>query len=153
MVSFVVFRPRARWEYEGKDYFYLETTGEGWEIGEIPDEYKPENAYLYPLLPVLVLVHDWLASQERSKLTLDVTVVNEGTALAEGCKVWAAFDAGDDSVWNQIESEAFNLNYGKNVTIRLVLDVPRNKHTRLIVGVLDSDDYLIDESYSEWFDT
>jgi len=36
---------------DGKDYFYLETTGEGWEIGEIPEDYEDESAYVYPLNP------------------------------------------------------------------------------------------------------
>jgi len=36
--------------YEGKEYFYLETTGEGWEIGEIPS-FEDTRAYIYPLNP------------------------------------------------------------------------------------------------------
>ena len=30
--------------YEGKRYYYLETTGEGWQIGQIPDDYKSADA-------------------------------------------------------------------------------------------------------------
>lgn len=30
--------------YEGERYFYTETTGEGWEIGELPDEYRDMSA-------------------------------------------------------------------------------------------------------------
>jgi regulator of replication initiation timing len=36
-------------EYNGKKYFYLETTGEGWRIGEIPREYIGVSANIYPL--------------------------------------------------------------------------------------------------------
>lgn len=35
----------------GKKYFYLETTGDGWKIGEMPPEYKEMSAYIYPLKP------------------------------------------------------------------------------------------------------
>jgi hypothetical protein len=35
--------------YEGERYYYVETTGEGWEVGEIPDEYKDMNARIVPL--------------------------------------------------------------------------------------------------------
>lgn len=35
------------YKYDGKKYFYLETTGEGWKIGEIPEGY--EDAFVYPL--------------------------------------------------------------------------------------------------------
>jgi len=34
------------YEWEGKKYFYLETTGEGWELGEIPEQYKGQSATL-----------------------------------------------------------------------------------------------------------
>lgn len=37
------------YEYEGKKYFYLETTGEGWEVGQIPPSITDTHAYIYPL--------------------------------------------------------------------------------------------------------
>lgn len=39
------------YEYGGIEYFYVETTNEGWEIGEIPYEYKGEGTHVYPLNP------------------------------------------------------------------------------------------------------
>ncbi|WP_323677584.1 hypothetical protein [Halorubellus sp. PRR65] len=39
--------PGTYWEYDGRRYYYLETTGDGWEVGEIPDEYDGEKAYLH----------------------------------------------------------------------------------------------------------
>jgi len=33
----------------GKAYFYCETTGDGWRMGEIPQQYKDEQASLYPV--------------------------------------------------------------------------------------------------------
>lgn len=32
---------------DGTDYYYAETTGEDWAVGEIPDEYRGEDATLY----------------------------------------------------------------------------------------------------------
>ncbi|MFC2025105.1 hypothetical protein ACFLTG_01655 [Chloroflexota bacterium] len=37
------------YEYDGKKYFYLETTGEGWEIGVIPASITKRSANIYPL--------------------------------------------------------------------------------------------------------
>lgn len=37
------------WEKDGTKYYYIETTGEGWGVGEIPEEYQNENAYVYVL--------------------------------------------------------------------------------------------------------
>jgi len=37
------------YEVDGTKYFYLETTGEGWEIGEVPSSIVDHTAYIYPL--------------------------------------------------------------------------------------------------------
>lgn len=139
--------------YDSREYFYLETTSEGWRLGEIPSEYKGASAYLYPLLPVPVLTHSWRAIQKGLRVTLTVTVKNEGSAAAMEIRVYSAFEAGDGGVWRPEESESFDLHFGRETTIKLVLDVPNNKYTRLIVRILDSEGRILDESYSEWFHT
>ena len=37
------------WTYQGDRFFYLETTGKNWEIGEIPNQYKSEKATIIPI--------------------------------------------------------------------------------------------------------
>lgn len=37
------------YEYDSKKYFYLETTGEGWVIGQIPPSITDVTAYVYPI--------------------------------------------------------------------------------------------------------
>jgi hypothetical protein len=37
------------YEFEGTKYYYIETTGEGWRIGEIPPELEDARANVYPL--------------------------------------------------------------------------------------------------------
>ena len=39
------------YDVEGVEYFYLETTGEGWKIGEKPSDLISESAYVYTLNP------------------------------------------------------------------------------------------------------
>ena len=140
------------WTYEGTDYYYLETTGEGWQIGDCPEEYQVE-AHLYGLTAMPVISHTWEASWNDRQLDISVTVENSGTTIAEGYMVWVAFDAGDGYVWDQYESEPFDLQFGREITIDMSFDAPRNEHTRLIVEVLDQDGYYMSQSYSEWFDT
>ncbi|MCS4542095.1 MAG: hypothetical protein HY929_07250 [Euryarchaeota archaeon] len=146
----------AYYTENGKKYFYLETTGDGWKIGQIPDEYKDSTVKLYHLLPKAVLTHTWTGTRTRSILidTMELTVIveNVGTAAAHNVKVYAAFDAGENYVYNPKESDAFNLDTGSKATITLHLDVPSNKHTRLLVRII-SDKYLMDESHSDWFQT
>lgn len=141
------------WTSNGDKYFYLETTGEGWEIGDYPEDLE-ETAYLYELKAIPICIHNWTAQWiGTKKLEVTITASNVGTAMAYDIYIYASFDAGEDYIWNEETSDSFALNIGNSVTITLLLDVPRNEHTRLIVGIADSEDYSIDESYSEWFDT
>jgi hypothetical protein len=143
----------AYWTYNDENYFYLETTGEGWEIGEFPDDFE-ESALLYELKPIPICIHEWTARwDDVNTLEVTVTVSNVGTAVASGIVVYASFDAGENYIWNEETSDFFDLNIGKQVTITLHLSVPSDENTRLIVGIADSEGYSIDESYSEWFET
>lgn len=37
--------------HDGKQYYFLETTGEGWEIGDFPSSITETSAYIYPINP------------------------------------------------------------------------------------------------------
>ncbi len=37
------------YEYKGKKYYYLETTGDGWQIGQIPSSITSKSANVYPI--------------------------------------------------------------------------------------------------------
>jgi hypothetical protein len=37
------------WTYQGKSYYYCETTGNGFKIGQLPDEFKGQTAYVYSI--------------------------------------------------------------------------------------------------------
>jgi len=141
------------WLHNGREYFFLETTGEGWQIGDLPDDYKGKSAHLYVLKATPIITHDWEASWKGDDLALTVTVSNQGTAKAEKLKIYAALDAGKGYVWNPIESDPFDLHFGREITLEVLLEVRKNEYTRLIIGVLSEEGYLIDKSYSEWFDT
>jgi predicted transglutaminase-like cysteine proteinase len=138
---------------DGK-YYYLETTGSGWEIGELPTEYREAAAYIYDIAPVPILTHDWNAESYwyNNKMGLTVTVENLGTETATDIYIYAAFDAGGDMVWNPEESQHFNLGPDQSITQTLQLSIPEGEHTRLIVQIVDNR-YSVDTSYSEWFDT
>ena len=141
------------WELDGTKFFYLETTGEGWEIGEMPPEYAEETAFIFEMEPTPIITHDWQATIQGTRLTLIVEVKNSGTAAARLITVYGAFDAGDDMAWNPVESEPFNLNIGASTTVQIELEAPPGEHTRLIIGVMGTEGYLLDQSFSEWLDT
>ena len=37
------------YEVDNREYYYLETTGEGWELGELPEEYQGKEARIIKL--------------------------------------------------------------------------------------------------------
>ncbi|MEM3421458.1 MAG: hypothetical protein QXT02_06250 [Candidatus Hadarchaeum sp.] len=141
------------YELEGTKYFYIETTGTGWKIGELPAEFRGAKATLYPIEPIPVLTHSWKAEQiSYQVLELTVTVKNEGTATAENIYVYAGFDAGGDMVWNPQKSESFSLPPNSEARVTLRLTIPKDKYTRLIVQILLGN-YVTDQSFSDWFKT
>jgi hypothetical protein len=141
------------WEHNNGKYYYLETTSSGWEIGELPEEYTGESAIISDIVPVPILTSDWSAESTRAnKTNLTVTVENLGTETATDVYIYAAFDAGGDMVWNDEESQHFDLAPDQSITLTMQLSIPQGEYTRLIVQIVD-DGYSADTSYSEWFDT
>jgi hypothetical protein len=84
------------WKYQGGKYYYLETTGEGWRIGQLPDTYKKWTAQVFPMMPIPILTHSWETKANGRYLELRVKVENMGSAIAENVYVYAGFDAGSD---------------------------------------------------------
>ena len=39
--------PGYYWEVDERKYYYIETTGTGWEVGELPEVYQDEKATTY----------------------------------------------------------------------------------------------------------
>jgi len=140
------------WEHNGGKYFYLETTNTGWGIGKVPKEYEGTTAYIFDMAPTPILTHDWSATSRGSIVELEVKVKNCGSASADSVYILVGFDAGEDKLWNPEQSQPFQVLVDYQVTIKFSLQAPLNKHTRLIIQIVD-DGYAVDESHSKWFDT
>ncbi|RYD05922.1 hypothetical protein N752_06670 [Desulforamulus aquiferis] len=57
------------YEFQGEKYYYVETTGTGWKIGQIPDEYRDRKAQILPLIPQPVITHQWTYQVLHVKLS------------------------------------------------------------------------------------
>ncbi|SFG22967.1 hypothetical protein SAMN05660649_01047 [Desulfotomaculum arcticum] len=142
--------PGSYYTYNGAHYYYLETTGSNWSIGALPDQFKNKQAKIYPLTPRPVITHSWQAKTVNGLSTqINVQISNEGTATSKNTVVYAAFDAGDNNVYDQTYSKPFDLEPQTKAEITLHLKYPRNVQSRLIVKVI-SNDVLMDESTSKW---
>jgi hypothetical protein len=141
------------WLYENVSYYYVETTGEGWGIGEIPEAHQGESATIYPIIPVPIITHDWTGSTLSHKFTLSAVIQNVGNGDAENLKLLVAYEGDEGEIWNSVESTFFDLAVGAETTIWLEANEPRGVHTRIVVRVLDVGGDVMDETYSAWFDT
>jgi len=139
-------------EHDGGKYFYLETTGRGWEIGQMPEEYEGQPVSIFTLDPTPILSHRWSAKTYETDAVVEVTVSNLGTAPARGVYVYAGFDAGGERLWNAERSQRFDLEPGYYVDVTLSLDLPEGKETTRLVVQTVYMGYAYDESRSEWFD-
>jgi len=138
--------------YNGGNYYYLETTNPGWRMGELPQNYRFVPAHVYGIEPIPILTHNWTTKIQDSSVILDVTVENSGAIAADDVCVWAGFEAGEGQWLTSETSGYFALAPGCSTAVRLTLEIPPNKHTRLLVQIVD-DGCAVDSSQSYWFDS
>lgn len=133
--------------FEGKAYYYLETTTLS-EVGDAPAEYRTVEPVILEVVPKPILrlskfewtiVSRWL---REDKLVLEVEVTNWGTADADGLHVRAFFEEHEDRA---ATSDTFDLEYGYKVFPVSVgaIVMPSGEGT-LCVELFD-DDIKVDE--------
>lgn len=82
------------YEVDSDRYYYLETTGENWEVGEIPDEYSDANAAISEVGPHASLIYNCETryDEEVGEIVLESTVWNVGDSTAVSGKFYAEFE-------------------------------------------------------------
>ncbi|MBP2201993.1 hypothetical protein J3E07_001433 [Methanococcus voltae] len=73
--------------YKNNRYYYVETTGENWNIGELPEKYMQEDALVIPLVQIPRMNFDFYANLTKTdtlyvyyNLVCDIENVGSGTA-------------------------------------------------------------------------
>ncbi|MBI4015737.1 MAG: hypothetical protein HY362_03400 [Candidatus Aenigmarchaeota archaeon] len=146
------------YEFKGKKYYYLETTGDNWKIGEIPKEYKDQKVEVLPLIAKPYLTFEWTAksvSYDSKKVNylITVNVSNEGSETALNTKVYVAFETSDpNKVYSQKYSAPLDIESAGSGWYKISLDVPRKVDTRLVVTMV-SDNAAPPTQHSTWFKT
>jgi hypothetical protein len=142
-------------EYKNDHYYYLETTGKNWQIGEIPEEYENEPAEIIPVYrrPVVNLDFDAECeySQKEGVVDVNVTMRNVGSEIAENTTIYVALQAeGENIVWDQVESDPLKVEpEGAYQFTAKGLRVPGGKIFRVYVRVI-GENLLSEEVVSEW---
>lgn len=75
-------------EHRGREYWYVETTGDGWSVGEVPEQLLDDPVTVRSLEPTPVLRHSWDAVLTEGVVDVTVTV-ESGLRPGRGdpCKV------------------------------------------------------------------
>ncbi len=128
--------------YEGDtEYLYLETTGQDWELGQIPPQFNSPNFKVYTLTPQPAVEFEFsykelksLQSQKEFEIT--VVVKNNGSKAADNLKIIASFAASEEGqVFSEVVSDPHSLAPEDKLTSKATLYVPKNVETQIQVAV------------------
>ncbi|MCJ7571770.1 MAG: hypothetical protein MUO82_07825 [Candidatus Thermoplasmatota archaeon] len=140
------------YNHNGKKYFYVETTSTGWEIGDIPEEFKVP-AYTWDLVPVPLLgCERYYSPAFTGTMPLELTIYNDGTAPALGVTAYACLDAGNNMNWAQAQT-TLDIPPEETRTVTLMLTLPNQRVYTRVVYRISYGGFKVDEGSSDWFDT
>jgi len=146
---------QSYYTYQGVDFCYLETTGENWEVGEVPPNIKSEKATVHLITerPALSLKvrYSYQYNYRDVYVDVNVSIKNLGSEKAENTKVYVALQTTDESkVWDSIESEYLQIEpesaYEYSVTN---LHSPTGSPFRVYVRAF-GENVISDESVGNW---
>ncbi|NJD52793.1 MAG: hypothetical protein FIB07_08000 [Candidatus Methanoperedens sp.] len=143
------------YNFNGQRYCYLETTGENWPVGQLPDEYKNSKAKIITIYARPVLDVKFTSKYEYNSkdvyTDVDVTVENLGSETAKNTKIYVALQTSDTSkVWSQIESQYVQIEPESSYTYNVKnLHAPTGRNFRIYVRAY-GDNVISDEEFSNW---
>jgi hypothetical protein len=142
-------------EYKNNHYYYLETTGSNWQIGEMPEEYKDEPVQVIPVYRRPLVNLDFSAqceySQKEGVVDVNVTLRNVGSEIAENTTIYVALQADDEiRAWDQVEGDPVNVEPEESYQFAAKgLRVPGGKTFRVYVRAIGGN-LFSEEIMSEW---
>lgn len=146
------------YNHEGQRYCYLETTGENWNVGDMPEAYQGKSAVLHDIYKIPYLEIDFDGNMKTSGLDdvytdVNVTVTNLGSETAKNVKIYVALQTiNENKVWDSIESEYFNLESESSITYDFTnLHSPRGQDYRIYIQAV-GDNVISEISNSNWIE-
>ena len=128
------------YEFQGEKYYYLETTGKGWGIGDIPDQYKNLEAEIVPLVQVPLMNMECSSTTESADglfiyFHQQCTIENIGVGTAKNPKMHftaMALSKGTGMVWEPDQTISLNdLTEGATGYAEATLRIPPNELTQI----------------------
>lgn len=144
------------WTSNGRDYYYVETTDSGWQIGELPDIVRGQKAHVLHLAPQAILADlTFDAPTYKDGLyEFSLTVRNIGSAPVRNLVMWGGWDAGNDRAWSPVTwDEGYQIEPDEEMSVTFWLESPpRGVWTRSLFSAWGSNAVRI-TAYSESFST
>lgn len=148
-------------DYGGSRYYYAETTGQNWTIGDAPDDIKGLTPIIYPMMKnpkieVNIDVKPAGADASNVQYAVHADLKNDGPGTAMNLKahIYAlALDRGDNVIWNpDSKHDLGDYAAGQTGSIEATLTIPAFKSTR-IVCVITADNIDTNEQKTAVFQT
>lgn len=121
------------YDYQGSRYYYLEVTNTGWNIGQIPDDYKNSRVTLWPLVyqPCVRLLqssyrHDYYYSTDlKVPFEVECELENPGPGPTKGLSVHVLFKTHGGHIVVDKDFPLDELIEGESSIYELRINVPR----------------------------
>jgi predicted transglutaminase-like cysteine proteinase len=136
-------------EYKGEKYYYLETTGRGWKVGQMPDEYKNQKITVCPLVQVPQMDITFTADLDTSdpfyvyyRVHCNVANIGTGTARNVSVLIGALASAeGENTAWPSDSTVALgDFDGGESGGTEVTVRIPKNVSVQ-IECVLSGDNF------------
>lgn len=142
--------PGTYYKHNDDPYYYVETTGEGWGIGEMPDFGGSKEAEIIEVEPHPVLVYEFETRVEKGdNVDLEVTVWNYGEPTGLQTSFYAGFEDGSDNIHASDEQQIGSIDTEDQESVDLTLRPPENQELRLLTAVM-IDESVHDLMRSRW---
>jgi len=137
------------YEQDGKRYYYVETTGNGFGVGDLPSEVKNTNAKLVDIDASPVLVHKWAVTVDGHGANISTSLRNMGDTIANDAQLQILLKTRDGKTVAAAETSPVDLEPESTHTETLFVTPPDDVELRLTANV-GIGGYLHDRSQSEW---
>lgn len=140
----------AYYEYQGDRYYYVETTGDGNEVGEIPPHYENTNAQIIEIRNHPVILHDWTSNVvDNSTLAIDVSLYNASEVTARNVEFTVNLENRLEQPRTGGTAQINSLSPETSSVERITLNPPSDE-TLQFATALTVNDELHDLQRSDW---
>lgn len=145
--------PGTYYEYRGDQYYFVETTGEGWQFGEMPEFSGSTQAEIMDITRSPTLVYEYETRMtDAGEIAVSATVQNVSEVSSTGPTLTASFE--DIASFPRASAEAsvgdeLFFGGGEIDPVTLTLNPPDDRELRLKT-TLKVGDAIHDTTESEW---